>query len=103
MINQGVAFGLFAEIPVWVIVLVWIGLAVYAVKMRELWGRIGIVAMLIGGALNIWSRARYGGVRDDLNLLGLVYNNGADYLIFFGLLLYGYTYFVRRQRDSGPG
>ncbi len=99
MINEGVAFGLFPEISVYVIGVVIIGLIIVAVKMRELWAKRGLGLMIIGGVMNMLSRIRYGGVRDDWSFFGLVYNNLADYLIVIGLVVYGYTYFVRRQRD----
>lgn len=97
MINDGISFGFFPGVPVWVIGIFWVVLFIYAVKMRELWGRVGVGLILIGGAGNIIIRVMYGGVVDDLSLFGLLYNNGWDYLIFLGLLVYGYTYYFRRQ------
>ncbi len=88
MLNQGVSFGLFQGIPVWVIGLIWIALFFYAVKMRELWGRVGVGLILMGGAGNIISRIVYGGVVDNLNLFGFLHNNVWDYLIFIGVLVY---------------
>jgi signal peptidase II len=88
MLNQGISFGLLQGIPVWVVGLVWICLFVYAVKMRELWGRVGVGLMLLGGAGNIVSRVWYGGVIDNLSFFGLFYNNVWDYLIFIGLVIY---------------
>lgn len=100
MVNEGVAFGLFPEISVYVIGVVWVGLFVFALKMRELWGRIGAILILIGGGMNIYDRLRYGGVVDNLNFVNVLYNNVADYLIVAGLLIYGYTHFVRRRSNS---
>lgn len=97
MINQGIAFGLWQNVPLWVLLAVWVAVLLYALKVRGLWMRIGVGMITVGGALNLLSRMRYGGVVDTLPFFGLVYNNGADYLIFFGLVIYGYTYFVRRQ------
>jgi lipoprotein signal peptidase len=88
MLNQGVSFGLFQGIPVWVVFIIWLGLLVYAVKMRELWGRVGVGLMLLGGAGNIVSRVVYGGVVDNLNVFGILHNNIWDYLIFAGVLIY---------------
>ena len=99
MVNLGVAFGLFPNMSVWLLVLILIGLVIYAGKMRELWGKIGVGIIVIGGVGNLVSRLKYGGVVDNWSLLGLVYNNWADYLIFVGVIIYGYTYFIRRQRD----
>ena len=96
MLNKGISFGLFAGMPIWVFVLVLILLVAYAVKMRELWGRVGVILIVIGGGMNTMSRLGYGGVVDYWKFFGLFYNNLADYLIFGGLCLYGYTYIVRR-------
>lgn len=95
MINTGISFGWFTGISVWVPVFFLLLLLVLAVKTRELWGRVGMWLMIIGGAGNLWSRIRYGGVVDNLQFGSMLYNNLADYLIFFGLVIYGYTYFVR--------
>jgi signal peptidase II len=88
MLNQGISFGLWQGISVWVLLLLWIGLFVYALKMRELWGRVGAGLLLLGGAGNIISRVVYGGVVDNLNFFGLFYNNVWDYLIFIGVIVY---------------
>jgi len=89
MINSGVAFGLYPGIPWWVIALVLLGLIIYAVKMRELWGRVGVGLIIVGGAGNLVSRWVNGGVVDNWNFLGLFYNNVWDYLIVAGLVVYG--------------
>lgn len=68
-----------------------------ALKTRELWERVGLSLVFIGGCLNFIQRLRYGYVIDPWPLGSLGYNNFADYLIFFGLVIYGYTYFVRRR------
>ena len=69
---------------------------VFAVKTREIIGRVGIGLMIVGGLVNTYQRITVGYVVDNLPMFGLGYNNLADYLIFFGLFLYGYSYFVRR-------
>lgn len=96
MLNRGISFGMFGGVSVWFLGIVICLLVVYAVKMRELWGRVGVGLIILGGIGNLVSRIIYGGVVDNLNFFGLFYNNVWDYLIFAGLLLYGYTYFVRR-------
>ncbi len=96
MINKGITLGLFPDISILILCAVWVGVVIYAVKVRELWGRIGLGLIALGGGMNLYSRFVYGGVRDPWSLLGLLYNNGADYMIFFGIVIYGYTYFVRR-------
>lgn len=88
MLNEGVSFGLFQGVPVWVVGLVWVGLLVYAVKMRELWERVGLGLIILGGAGNIISRFWYGGVVDNLNFLGIFYNNVWDYLIGVGVVIW---------------
>lgn len=64
--------------------------------VKEPRGRWALSLVLLGGALNIFSRVSYGGVQDNWNFFGLFYNNLADYLIVIGIVLYGYRYFVRR-------
>lgn len=98
--NSGVAFGIWQGIPIALVSAFWVGLFVYALKMRELWGRIGVILMLIGGGMNIFERLRYGYVMDNWKLGELIYNNLADYLIVAGLVVYGYSYFVRRRRSG---
>jgi lipoprotein signal peptidase len=85
MINTGVSFGLLPGLS-WIILLgVLVGLTIYAVKMRELWGRIGIGMIIVGGAGNLTQRLIYGGVVDNLNFFGLFYNNVWDYVIVVGV------------------
>lgn len=94
MLNRGISFGVWPGIPVWVIVLVLLGLLVYVVvpagagKMRELWGRVGLGLIILGGAGNLVSRLMYGGVIDNLNFFGLFYNNIWDWMIGVGVGIY---------------
>lgn len=101
MVNEGVTFGLWQGIPVGVVGVVWLVLFYVALKMRELWERIGTIMILMGGGMNMYDRLRYGGVVDNLNFANVLYNNVWDYLIVAGLLIYGYSYFVRRRRTGG--
>lgn len=57
--------------------------------------------LLAGGLANILSRFIWGGVVDYWSFFGLFYNNLADYMLFFGVVFYGYSYFVRRYRNRG--
>ncbi len=100
MVNSGIAFGLLTGLSWWVGLVGLVVLLVIAVKVRELLGRVGLTLIIIGGAINTYQRARTGYVIDNLPMFHFGYNNFADYLIFFGVLVYGYTYFVRR-RGSG--
>ena len=93
MINTGVSFGFLSGVSVWVVGLVWICLFVYAGKMRELWERVGVIFILVGGAGNIISRVVYGGVVDNLSFFGVLHNNVWDYLIFVGLVVYAIQVF----------
>jgi len=97
MINNGVAFGLGQGISVWVVGVVLLAVVVVAVKTRVLWGRVGLMMMIVGGIANLYLRIKYGGVVDNLRLLGILYNNVWDYLIVLGLAIYGYSSFIRRQ------
>ncbi|MBP9702607.1 signal peptidase II [Candidatus Woesebacteria bacterium] len=96
MLNKGIAFGWAEGLPDWVGILTLCLLMFCAVKTRELYGRIGLGLVITGGLVNTYQRVYLGGVVDNLPMFGLGYNNLADYLIFFGIFLYGYSYFVRR-------
>lgn len=88
MLNLGSSFGLFPNLPILIYLMVLIGLLVVAVKMREFWGRIGILLIIVGGGGNLVSRVQNGGVVDNWNFFGIFYNNVWDYLIFVGILVY---------------
>lgn len=88
MLNNGISFGLFGNIPLWIVVVVWICLLVCAVKMRELWERVGVGMVLVGGAGNLASRVWYGGVVDNWSFFGLFYNNVWDWIIGVGVVIY---------------
>lgn len=100
MINRGISFGWGQGVSVILIGLVLVGLIFSAVKMRELWGKVGLILMIIGGSGNLLQRLLYGGVVDNWQFFGLFYNNAWDYFIVGGVIVYGYTYFVRRQRSG---
>ncbi len=87
MQNAGISFGWFPNIS-WIFILVVIVfLIVYAVKMRELFTRIGIFFIVVGGIGNLVSRVRYGAVVDNLNFLGIFYNNIWDWIIGIGVVI----------------
>ena len=88
MLNKGVSFGLLPGLSNWILGLVIVGLMVYAVKMRELWGRVGVGLVVIGGVGNLIERIVYGAVIDNWNFFGLFYNNIWDYLIVAGVTVY---------------
>ena len=98
MLNQGVSFGLLPGLSPWILGLVLFGLIIYAVKMRELWGKIGIGLIIIGGIGNLVSRMMYGGVLDYWNFLGIFYNNVWDWIIGVGVVVYLFQAF-RRNLD----
>lgn len=87
MLNLGISFGFLPTLPYWVFIFILFGLVIYAVKMRELFGKIGIVLIIIGGGGNFYSRLVYGGVVDNLSFFGIFYNNIWDYLIAAGVLI----------------
>lgn len=99
MLNEGIAFGLWQGIPIWIIIMAWGIVLVCALKTRELWERSGLGLILLGGGANLIARITGGGVWDNWSMGTVGYNNWADYLIFFGVVLYGYSHFVRGQRD----
>lgn len=88
IINQGITFGLIPGISPWIIFIVLICLFIYALKMRELWGRVGLILIIVGGGGNLISRLIYGGVRDNWVVFGLLHNNIWDYLIVGGLVIF---------------
>lgn len=92
MLNKGIAFGWAEGIPDWVGILTVSLLVYFAVKTREIIGRVGLGLVIAGGLVNTYQRVFLGGVVDNLPMFGLGYNNLADYLIFFGIVLYGYSY-----------
>ena len=100
MLNKGIAFGWAQGMPDWVGIFILCLLMFFAVKTRELYGRIGLGIVIAGGIVNTYQRLILGGVVDNLPMFGLGYNNLADYLIFFGLVLYGYSYY-RTTRKLG--
>lgn len=88
MLNKGISFGLLPGISLWLFGVVLVMLAVYAVKVRELWERIGLGLIIIGGAENLVGRVVHGGVVDNLNFFGLFYNNVWDWIIGIGVGIY---------------
>ncbi|MEI6690885.1 MAG: signal peptidase II [bacterium] len=94
--NSGVSFGLFQGIPIAWIGVVWVLVVVLLVKEKTNLARLGLLMIAIGGLMNFWQRLIMGSVVDPWLFLGLIYNNLADYIIVVGLLIYGYTNFVRR-------
>lgn len=93
MLNRGVSFGLLPGISNILIGVVIVALVIYALKMRELIGRLGLGLMIIGGLGNLYQRVMYGGVVDNLNFFGLFYNNVFDYLIVGGAVVLIFEYF----------
>lgn len=82
MINRGVSLGLQASSWLgWVALLV-VGLLLVRERHKGLW------LVLIGGLANMGSRWVHGGVVDDWQLAGVLYNNWADYLIVIGIVWY---------------
>ena len=73
MLNKGVSFGLLPSLPIWLFVVILVCLIIYAVKMRELVGRIGLGMIIVGGIGNLISRIVYGGVVDNLSFFGIFY------------------------------
>lgn len=92
-INPGVSFGI--EVPSGLIYLALILVGVKFCQEREQRMPLGLI--MAGGVSNLLSRIMYGGVGDYLSWGGVLYNNLADYLIVFGVVWYGFRYFVRRR------
>lgn len=93
MLNTGVSLGLLPGLSLWVYVILLVALVAYALKMRELWGRIGVGLIILGGCGNLANRIMYGGVIDNLSFFGLFYNNIWDWMIGVGVGVYGLQVF----------
>lgn len=100
MLNPGISFGLLPGLSPWIVGLLLVGMIVYAVNVRELWGRIGLGLIILGGAGNLGSRLMYGGVVDNLNFFGLFYNNVWDWMIACGVIIYLTDNFRRIGRSD---
>ena len=88
MLNKGISFGFFPGVPPILFGIVLLFLINYALKMRELWERVGIWLIVVGGGGNLVNRFMNGGVVDNLNFFGIFHNNVWDYLIAVGLVVY---------------
>lgn len=88
MLNTGVSFGLLPGVSPVLLGIILLALIIYALKMRELWGRIGVGLIVLGGTGNLVSRLMNGGVVDNLNFFGLFYNNMWDWMIGVGVVVY---------------
>lgn len=109
--NTGVSFGMFNEIfatKPWLLALLTLGVVlgvfVWAYRSHSNTERMGL-SLVAGGALgNIVDRLRQGGVTDFLdfhwNDLHWPTFNGADILIFTGVLLYLIMSFRREQNNE---
>lgn len=93
VLNPGISFGILPGFPLWVQVTLILVLTLYAVKMRELRGRVGVFLIIIGGLGNIYLRILYGAVLDDLSFFGIIYNNIWDYLIVGGVVVWLWSEF----------
>ena len=99
MLNEGVSFGLWKGIPLLVVGVAWFVEGYLLVREKSSLGKLGLILILVGGGWNFEQRLGHGVVIDNMSLFGLLYNNVADYLIGIGIILYGYSYFVRRRAD----
>lgn len=97
VLNNGIAFNMLSGIPWWISLIILIGLGVYAVKMREFWGRIGLGLIIVGGSGNLVQRYLFGGVIDNLNFFNILYNNVWDYCITIGLFMFLYQVVARKS------
>lgn len=98
MINNGVSFGFLPGLPPWHLFLVLVALIIYAVKMRELFERVGVGLIILGGGGNLFSRVLYGGVVDNWSFFGLFYNNVWDWLIAIGVSMYIFSIWKNRVK-----
>jgi len=83
--NYGISFGL--NFPgLLVINVLWLLILIYWWWKDRSWG---LILVIVGGSLNLIDRLVFGYVRDYWQIWGTnLYNNGNDWLIFGGLLIY---------------
>lgn len=94
--NSGVSFG-WGEGSRGVLFLGLGGLLIFYWWFRS--HNVGLFWVLVGGSVNVLQRLIWGSVWDYLNWSWLgFWNNGADILIFVGVILYLLTY--ERNRDK---
>jgi lipoprotein signal peptidase len=100
MLNKGISFGVFPGISWLVVAFFWLLVLYMLWRSKGYLEKIGLTLILVGGGSNLLFRYLVGGVVDNWSLAGMLYNNLADYLIVIGLVVYGYSNFVRRRGDS---
>lgn len=97
--NEGISFGLLPELEAWWMVIALIALSALIWWGWQSWQKIPVAIGLVigGGVANVVDRFVAGAVRDWLPvpILG-VYNNLADWAIFFALLWFFSVQFERK-------
>lgn len=97
--NEGISFGLLPQLEAWWMVIALVALAALVWWGWQSWQKIPIaVGLVIGGGMaNVADRLMTGAVRDWLAVPFLgVYNNLADWAIFFALLWFFSVQFERK-------
>lgn len=84
VINKGISFGWLGSLPSWVmvgiLVILLISLLTTAINSP------GGCLIIIGGAVNLFDRIKFGGVRDYWKLGLGIYNNLNDWIIAIGVV-----------------
>ncbi len=91
---------MFPGLP-WVIFAVaWFVEGYLLVHEKSTLGKLGLILILVGGGMNLGERMRSGAVLDNLSLLGIIYNNAADYLIVIGVMIYLFAFIGSKYRTN---
>ena len=72
-----------------------LGVSVYFLFVDKIkgWGRVGLILIFIGGALNLTERVLTGCVKDYLNFFGIFYYNIFVLFVSSGIAVFGFSYF----------
>lgn len=91
--NLGVSFGFLVPSLEWISGLLLVLLAVWWWRSKN-WT---LLLIIVGGGLNWWERWQWGYVTDYWKIPGInVYNNFNDWLIFIGVVLYGWQLWKKK-------
>lgn len=85
-LNSGVSLGW--EVPIYLLFFFFfIFLFFFTIRGYRSSFWLGFLGLLIGGAINLLDRIRFGAVRDYFDFFGLFYNNLADWFIFLSVIM----------------
>lgn len=88
--NSGVSFGLFKNVEVTLLVLLWVGMAVILLnQIRKKESYLSFLLITVGGGVNLLGRILWGGVWDYVQVpLVNLWFNLSDVMITLGVILF---------------